>query len=504
MKSQSEYDANQGIASLSRNTVIYGIGAMLNQLINFLLLPVFTAYLTPSEYGVIGILNMAGFLVTAIAGLGMNTSTGILFFETDNTELRNQIIYTSLIITVFSGAMAFLSGVFFPEKIAFYLLQDTSKSNLVLYQLLIVALQLPVQVLLLRLQFMNQARTYAIFTLSTALITILTNLIFVVYLGKGAAGWMIGTFLGNILALFIILFLSKRIFVSSAVWNIAKELIRLGMPLVPSYIYIFIIQQSGKYFIQFYEGSTQAGIYTLGHNLGTLMSVFVAAFTTAWFPYFQSYVNKQNEARKVFPRVFSLYLILFTFLLLLFFLLAKPLTLIMADEAYADAWKIVGYIALGNFFIGIYSLSLPGVYFARKTYIISINFTISGLFVLIFSYLLIPGYSLTAAAISMTCGFAILTFLQILANKLLHLFHYPLFDFKMLLLVIYYIVLVALIYYFQSIVSMGTYLAIILISMVLSIIVSWLCLSFEYKSYIRNKIFNILKMENLKQHGKPQ
>lgn len=48
------------LARLAKGTLIYGLGGVLNRFIGFLLLPLFTSYLTPAEYGIAAILDMVG------------------------------------------------------------------------------------------------------------------------------------------------------------------------------------------------------------------------------------------------------------------------------------------------------------------------------------------------------------------------------------------------------------------------------------------------------------
>ena len=66
---------------LFTGTAVYGLGGMLQQLVGFLLLPVFTAYLATADYGVIGILSVVGFLLTPIFQMGIGVSTGVVYFR---------------------------------------------------------------------------------------------------------------------------------------------------------------------------------------------------------------------------------------------------------------------------------------------------------------------------------------------------------------------------------------------------------------------------------------
>lgn len=66
---------------LGRKTIVYGIGSILNRVISFLLLPLFTKYLTPTDYGVSSILGWMTFLITPIFSLGMGTAIATCYYE---------------------------------------------------------------------------------------------------------------------------------------------------------------------------------------------------------------------------------------------------------------------------------------------------------------------------------------------------------------------------------------------------------------------------------------
>jgi hypothetical protein len=73
---------------LARGTLIYGIGGILSRFIGFLLLPVFTSYLTPTEFGISALLGFIGFLVTPVFSLGLGAAMGICYFDGDDRRRK--------------------------------------------------------------------------------------------------------------------------------------------------------------------------------------------------------------------------------------------------------------------------------------------------------------------------------------------------------------------------------------------------------------------------------
>src|SRR4030067_396896 len=101
---------------LAKGTLIYGIGGILNRSVNFLLLPVFTSYLTPADYGIFSILGLIGFIVTPVFSLGSGVSMGICYFEGGTQEKKEATIWTTFTMLALSvSVLAALGNLFVRE-----------------------------------------------------------------------------------------------------------------------------------------------------------------------------------------------------------------------------------------------------------------------------------------------------------------------------------------------------------------------------------------------------
>lgn len=122
------------------------------------------------------------------------------------------------------------------------------------------------------------------------------------------------------------------------------------------------------------------GIYSIGFNLGVAISIVTSGFTTAWYPFFMTYMERQDEARTIFGRVFTYYTFGIGLLALFFFVWAKPVVMLLTNEAFHQAYLVVGLVASAHYFMGMYNLFLPGMYFRKE---VSIQSAIQGCAVLV-------------------------------------------------------------------------------------------------------------------------
>jgi O-antigen/teichoic acid export membrane protein len=87
---------------LIKNTMVYGAGDVVSKAIGFFMIPVYTRFLTPSDYGVISLLMLFTTFVSIIASLGMSQAIMRIYYEGENDRERHTIYTTSLI---FIGAI---------------------------------------------------------------------------------------------------------------------------------------------------------------------------------------------------------------------------------------------------------------------------------------------------------------------------------------------------------------------------------------------------------------
>ena len=76
----------KAVKSLLSASFVYGLGAVASKFVGFFLLPVFTSYLKPSEYGLFETFNVLFFLLNTVGALGMDTA--LIRFYYDSKEQR--------------------------------------------------------------------------------------------------------------------------------------------------------------------------------------------------------------------------------------------------------------------------------------------------------------------------------------------------------------------------------------------------------------------------------
>ena len=80
---------------ISRHSSIYGLSNILNRIVSFILLPVYTHYLTPADYGLMDLLYFTTAFIGMVLEMGINSAVSRFYFESEDQKKRNLIISTA-------------------------------------------------------------------------------------------------------------------------------------------------------------------------------------------------------------------------------------------------------------------------------------------------------------------------------------------------------------------------------------------------------------------------
>jgi O-antigen/teichoic acid export membrane protein len=404
------------LSRLGKNVLIYGIGGGLNRLLNFLLLPLFTSYLTPTEYGISSILSVVVFLITPLFSLGLGAAIGIPYFDGQEADQKPATIWTSFTLLALSVSVMLFGGFGLAARISQVIFQSEDFADLVTISLVTAGLSILCMPFTYRLQFDERVHAFVALTFISSVVMTGVAIWMVVLMKRGILGLLQANLIGQFVTLGLFMAATVPVMPLRFSRRIAGELIRLGVPLIPSFAFLFVIQHGNKYILQWLYGLDVVGIYGIGFNIGMFMSLPVTAFQNAWYPYFMSFVGRQEEAPVIFSRVLTYYMLGFGGMSLLFFIFARPLVMVMTQPAFHQAYQVVGLAAAAQCLIGVSSILLPGMYFARKVEYVSFIQFIAAVASVILNIVLIRLFGILGGAIALPLALIIMNLTQLIWN----------------------------------------------------------------------------------------
>ncbi len=392
------------IFRLGKSSIIYGAGTMLTRFISLVLLPLFTSYLSPSDYGVLALLALLAMVAQPVFGIGMSAAMGPSYFESNEPLRKSETIWTTFLILVISVSILIVIAWIVPKTLSILIAQTPKYAYFVSLTLTGSAFGILSTPFTQRIQFEEKAKTFVVITLLSSLISISLSILTVVTMRWGVEGMVTSQVVGQAITflMFFIMGVRGTRFIYSK--KIMNELLRLGIPLIPGFAFTFILMQGNRYILQLFSGVEQVGIFSIGFNIGLVLNLAVGAVGTAWYPFFMSYMERQQEATILFGRIFTYYIFLFGVLCMLFFVGSKLVITVLTQPAFHDAYMVVGFSASAIFFTGIFNMLLPGIYFKKEIRYVSVVQGLAAVISIGLNIILIKWAGFFGAGIALSLG----------------------------------------------------------------------------------------------------
>lgn len=354
------------ISRLARGGLIYGLGGMLQRFIGLLLLPLFTRELSPGGYGIIALISLLSIALAGIFNLGTGNSMGILYFRESTGSRRASIIWSTFALLTLNSMLLYGVTYLAAPQLSMWMFQTVEHQELIRLGLLSLAFGTMAEPWLAYLRMEERGIQYVSITIAVSLITAGLSAWLLLVEHRGVSGFLAAGVMGQATLLLLGWVAVGRRIPLGVDRALFGPLVRIGLPSIWGLFAFMLIDYADRQMIERMLGLDALGIYSIGYSFGMVMMVAVGAFSSAWPPFFMSFVNRQHEAGPVFARVMTYYVLGFGALVLLFFLAAKPVAHILTAPAFHDAHLVVGLVAAAYALKGSYLIALPGVYFANK------------------------------------------------------------------------------------------------------------------------------------------
>lgn len=393
---------------LSKHSVIYGLGVAASQIVGFFLLPLYTRYLTPSDYGVLEIFGVTQGILGIIFIMGLGSALFMSYFSCDDEESRKKVVSTTLIFLTatslcFTLVLIALASNF--SRLLFDSTQYTFYFRVIFLTLFFdAAIMIPLAVFRAR----EESKKYAILSLARIVVSIGLNIYFIVVLGKGVLGILeSGLITAALLYCILVPSIIKNTGLRFSVTDL-KKMLGFGLPLVPAGLGAWIMTLADRFFLQFLSTPHELGLYSLGYKFGMVVQgLIVGPFTLAWAPFLWS-VAKEKNAKEIYSSVLTYFVLVGMFAALVLSVLSREVLMVMATPPFYGAYKVIPLIALSYVLYGCYFVLAAGLNLERKTKYLPFIVAVGAIINLGLNYLLIPSYGMMGAAVATVISYLIL------------------------------------------------------------------------------------------------
>lgn len=369
---------------LFSDTVILAIGTFGSKLLVFLLMPLYTALLSPSQYGTAELITGTANLIMPFACVGI--TNGIFRFAAEKGTDREGVFSSGMVLlgaglcgTVLLGAVALCIGAAW-------------RTEILLVVLYVLAADLQA-VCAQYVRAVDRTRLFAVQGILNTLVTVGFNILFLMAFDLGVTGYVLSTVVGNLLTTAFLVVSARlwRVFRLSHVSRTAmRELFRFSLPMVPTTICWLITDLSDRYLVSWFCGEAVNGVYSAAYKIPTIVNLVSGIFMQAW--QFSAVVQSADgeECSRFYSQVFR------GFLSVIFIgsggliLLSPWLCRLLLNSAYHEAWRYMPTLLCAAALESVVSF-LASVYMVRKKSMHSFLTAVAGTGLnLLLNFLFIP------------------------------------------------------------------------------------------------------------------
>lgn len=362
------------MSNLIKNTFLKSIGSytlvnIINKGIPFLLIPLLTHYLSKEDMGILT--NIESLITISVTLIGVNLSSSVTRqYVKKGVDIKSYISTAFRIVLLSFVIVTLLYG-----GLANFISELTEIPKEIIYVISIYAiLDNLMEVILALWRMRDKAFSYGSYRIARTIIELGISLLLVVGYSYNWYGRFYGLYVACVVSgLFAAFYLMKNKFLTANYKKgYAEHFLKFGIPLIPHSISGVLIMYSDKIIITQYLDIGQNGVYSVAFTIGMAISLLQNSFNQAWVPmlFKKLALNSRTEKIKL-VKITYLYMIVMLLLALVLWGIT-PIIYSFLGEDFSGGMGVVAIIGFGFAFNGMYKMMVNYMFYAEKTFVISL------------------------------------------------------------------------------------------------------------------------------------
>jgi O-antigen/teichoic acid export membrane protein len=397
-----------------KHSAIYGAGQILSRLTSVLLLPFYTSYLRPADYGTVAVLDVAGSVLAIVTGGGLASAAARFQFDSSSAHHHRNLWWTGLSLVVAFGCLLVVSAFLFLPSVGRVLLGPT-----IPHAALYTGLMLPTVLMGTVEQFTSvflrvQKASALLVTLSLArlILNVCLNIYLIAYGGLGIFGLLVGNLVASAFACFAAGWAFRRkLGAFSFDRRCVPELVTFAWPLVFTGLFSIVMHQADRYLLRLFTDLDQVGVYSLAYQIGQGVNTLVLLPFTAIWSVLVYEIAERPDSRRIYARVFEQFVLGLGALLLGVSLFSGRLISVLAASDYRSATTLVPIVCLAYFFFSLHDQLRVPVMLAKRTQVLLPVYAVAAAVNIGANLALIPVFGASGAAWASVATFVVFSLL---------------------------------------------------------------------------------------------
>ena len=363
-----ETSASFNFKKLFSDLAVYSSGNLLIKGMSLISAPIFTRIFDPSQYGAWSLINVMVAFFTGVLLLGGDNAYTRFFFQCKTEEEKQTLSATWFMFLALWSVLLLAVILPFSRVIGDWLLDSSSYHRALLIGLLSGP---PVMMNLILSQALRnrfRAKAYTLLNVTTAALTLILAVIFVLKFNLGVAGAVLGALVSALIMLPIRLVFIRDLLKWGFSLKFLRQLLLFGLPLVPMNVAFWLLSNADRIMLVRLSSLEDVGLYSIAAAMAAVLMLLQTAVGQSWLPHaVKVYEEDKAYAEEVFKKTMLYLLTAYGFIVVGFVAMAQEVLYVLVPPGYYESFKAIPYLAAGFLFFTTAQVSAVGIMVKNKT-----------------------------------------------------------------------------------------------------------------------------------------
>lgn len=406
------------VGAFVKGSLILVVSNIALKAINFILLPLYTHYLTPALLGVTDTIVNFTALFFSLLVLALDSAFGAFYYDEDSQLYQDKVFNTVWVILLCTSGLSFLVMAFSPA-LSVLLFGESSYALAICLSLAAVALNVWHVPFALRARLQNRMALFGLVSIVSSLCMILSNVLLLSVFHLGYYAMILSTLVSHAVQILLYVILSgPPISIRLFDGKLLCSMLRYSIPLLPITLANWVITLSDRYILLFCGYSeADVGLYGVAARFVNILSVLTSAVFAA-YPAF-AYQSRRDDESRLFPKVLNVFFLLLSGVCFFIAMFGREIIALMTTPGYHPAYRLLPELMFAQLAYGLSVLVGYGIAFAKKSVFSALSMWIGAIINVVTNLMFIPRFGLTAAVITTLISYCVmLVFNYVFAQRL--------------------------------------------------------------------------------------
>jgi O-antigen/teichoic acid export membrane protein len=402
-----------------KETFIYSLGNLSNKIVGFILLPLYTSYISIHDFGVLGLIEPLTQLIFTSLSLGLNSAFMRWYAVEKDDQEKGKIFFNTNLVLFINTFVWVLILIMLAKSVSLLLFSNNEFTLILKIAFANVFFLVVNPIIFSTLRIQHKPIQFSFIRASQFTLNLFLNIYFIVYLEWGLLSIFLSQLISQVFIFIYFLPFYFKLVTLEVKPKLIKEFFVFSLPLMPVGILNLIIIMINRYFLEYYDTLESVGIFSFAFRISNTIKVLVIeSLTLSLTP-----ILYQKLAEKTGKRFIQKNFIYASFIIIIVYMFIASFSrefilLIAQNKDYYSAYLLIPILGFAYVFHTVNYFYYVVLSYAKRTIKTLQATLITAIITVILNIILVPYFKIYgAAAINVLSTFILFVLLYIFSKS---------------------------------------------------------------------------------------